>query len=65
MDMLGVVEALNLSRGRYGYAKVVFLRVDAENVLDLLDPEWMKWYEKKQKIKEIEERMRELKKRRR
>ena len=61
MDMLGFVEALDLSLGRYGYVKVVSLKVDAEKILDILDSEWRKRQEKRQKIKEIEEKMRELK----
>jgi ribonuclease HI len=54
MDMLGVVEALNLSRGRYRYAKVVSLKVDAEKVLNFLDPEWRKRQERNKKLIEIE-----------
>ena len=65
MDMLGVVEALNLSRGRYGYAKVVSLRLDAEAVLDLLDPEWRKRRERRLRMREIEEKLKRLERRRR
>ena len=64
MDVLGVVEALNLSRGRYRYAKVVSLKVDAEKVLDLLDPEWRKRQERNKKLIEIEAKIKELERRR-
>lgn len=65
MDMLGIVEALNLSRGRYGYAKVAALRVDAEAVLDLLDPEWRGRREEHFRIREVKEKIKRLERRRR
>jgi len=40
--MMGLLDAPKLSRGRYGYTKIITLRVNPETVLDILFPKWRK-----------------------
>jgi len=40
LSLMGLLNAPKVSRGRYGYTKMITLRLNPETVLDILFPKW-------------------------